>query len=145
MTLVSDILKRKGREVLTIPRSATVLEATKAMNQRRVGSIVVVDEFGSVAGILTERDLLTRVIATERDPRRTQVQEAMTGDVVFCTPATPAADLAQVMREKRIRHVPVRDDRGDLCGLVSIGDLNALRAEELSATVESLELYIARG
>lgn len=144
MTVVGDILRRKGNEVLAVSPDATILEATRAMNDRRVGSVVV-SQGGHVRGMLTERDLLTRVIGEERDPRTTLVRDVMTREVVFCTEQTTIDELRLAMRERRIRHVPVKDRTGALCGLISIGDLNAHRSEELVATVETLELYISRG
>lgn len=141
---VASILKDKGNSVHTISPDATVLDATRAMNDARVGSIVVARR-GAIEGILTERDLLTRVLAVEMDPRRTLVREVMTRDVLACTPETSVDELRVLMHERRIRHVPVRDMDGRLCGLVSIGDLNARRAGKLAATVETLEMYITRG
>lgn len=145
MTTVADVLARKGGGVATVHPDTRVLEATRVMNDRRIGSVVVVDAFGGVAGILTERDLLTRVLAVERDPRTTQVSEVMTTEVIAATPATLLQELRVTMMERRIRHVPVLDAGQRLIGLISIGDLNAHRAEELTATVETLEMYISRG
>ena len=144
MTVVGDILRRKGSTVYSISPDATVLEATQAMNAHRVGALVVT-QGGSMRGILTERDLLTRVLAVELDPRETLVRNVMTREIVVCANDTSIDDLRIAMHEKRIRHVPVKDEQGQLCGMVSIGDLNALKSDELAATVESLEMYISRG
>lgn len=144
MTVVGDILRRKGSAVFSISPDSTVLEATQAMNAHRVGSLLVL-QGGSLRGILTERDLLTRVLAVELDPRETLVRDVMTREIVVCAPETSIDDLRVAMQDKRIRHVPVKDEQGQLCGMVSIGDLNALKNDELAATVESLEMYISRG
>lgn len=141
---VADILRRKGPAVHSISPDATVLEAVQAMNEHRVGCLVVT-QGGGMRGILTERDLLTRVLAVELDPRETLVRDVMTREIVVCAPDTTIDDVASAMHDKRIRHVPVKDETGTLCGLVSIGDVNALHTDELAATVESLEMYIARG
>jgi len=143
MSTVSDILARKGTEVVTISETQTVLDAARVMNDRRIGSVVVMGQTGTVAGILSERDILTRIVATIRDPRTTIVREVMTSPVEFCTPTTDLCDLRALMRDKRIRHVPVLE-RGALRGMVSIGDLNAHESERMSVTVESLEAYISR-
>jgi len=146
MTTVSDILARKSGKTHCVSPRATVLEATHVMNDARIGSVLVVEgEWRRVVGILTERDLLTRVLAEERDPRTTRVSEVMTQDVRFCTPATPVEELRAVMREQRIRHIPVRDDDGKLCGLISIGDLNAFESDVAACTLASLTEYITRG
>jgi len=145
MTTVGDILRGKGAYVHTVDEGATILVAVRVMNDRRVGSVVVTKPDGEVVGILTERDLLTRVLARELDPRTTLVHDVMTRDVYWCTPDTPLDELRQHIRERRIRHVPVRDMLGELRGMVSIGDLNAYETASLCCTVSSLEAYISRG
>ncbi len=145
MTTVGDILSRKpGKTHWTWP-FATVLEATKQMNDCRIGSLLVLDDAQSVVGILTERDLLTRVIAAEKDPRTTKVAEVMTRDVLYCTPDTQMEELRTIMKERRIRHVPVRNENHKLMGLISMGDLNAFESESLNFTLSALHDYIARG
>jgi CBS domain-containing protein len=144
MMVVADILRRKGSTVFSISPDSTVLEATQAMNSHRVGCLVVT-QGGAMRGILTERDLLTRVLAVELDPRETLVRDVMTREIVVCTLDAVIEDVQLAMHEHRIRHIPVKDQAGMLCGLVSIGDINAVRTDELAATVESLEMYIARG
>lgn len=143
MATVADIVGNKGGEVVCVGAAATILEATKLMNDRHIGSVLVVRQEGTVAGILTERDLLTRVLAAERDPKTTRVQEVMTSEVVYCTPATTLDELRELFRSRRIRHAPVRGEDG-LCAMVSIGDLNAWDAHQLAATVHSLTDYITR-
>lgn len=118
------------------------------MNQHKIGSVVVTcpraaGQNGGIVGILTERDILTRVVALCKDPMRTLVSDAMTHPVRTCCPDTPVEDLRHTMREQRIRHVPVlHEDR--LAGMVSIGDLNAYETLALTSTVETLEAYITR-
>lgn len=144
MTHVADILRRKGSDVYSISPDATVLEATQAMNDHRVGCLVVM-QGGTLRGILTERDLLTRVLALELDPRQTLVRNVMTREIVVCREDATLHDVRVAMHDRRIRHIPVKDDAGNLAGLISIGDLNAIRTDELAATVETLEMYISRG
>jgi CBS domain-containing protein len=159
MSTVATILGHKGTNVVTIDQHATVLDAARAMNQHRIGSVVVTCPKSSgasssgasssgassagIVGILTERDILTRVVALCKDPMRTLVSDAMTHPVQTCTPETPVDEVRNAMREQRIRHVPVLQDQA-LAGMVSIGDLNAYAALELTSTVETLEAYIAR-
>lgn len=145
MNTVRDILSRKGTRVVTIRETDSALYAANIMNDHHIGSVVVLTpDAKRVAGILTERDILTRIVAGMREPRATPARDVMTREVITASPETPLDDLREVMRDKRIRHVPVLDDHG-LCGLVSIGDLNALHSDQLAATVESLEMYISRG
>ncbi len=146
MSNVAAILRRKGPNVVAISPHVSVLEAARLMNQHRIGAVVVTapDEERRVVGILTERDILTRLVAGQRDPRTTTVEQLMTRNVLCCSPASTFAELRQLMHERRIRHVPVRDETG-LCGLVSIGDLNVAEADGMSATIACLEQYICRG
>jgi CBS domain-containing protein len=148
MPTVAEVLRRKGPKVVTTTPQASVLDAARLMNTHRIGSLVVLagggESGGGVVGILTERDVLTRIVAAGRDPKATKVADVMTTPVIFCTPQTDLDDLRATMVARKIRHVPATD-QGALCGMVSIGDLNALHAETLSVTVQVLEGYIARG
>jgi CBS domain-containing protein len=154
---VADILRAKaseGRgEVATIGPDATVLDAARIMNQRRIGSLVVTEDGsahpvpggnGAVIGMITERDLLTRVVAAELDPSSTPVGRVMTSPVISCTMRTLSDELRAVMRERHIRHVPVVDETG-LRGMVSIGDLNNADAGMMEETIRYLETYMYRG
>lgn len=141
MYTVAELLKSKGTEVHTIEPGRSVLEAARLMNLHRIGSLVVTDG-QRIVGIITERDILTRVVARERPPSTTPVLEVMTADVLTCEPSTSLSDLRTLMHQRRIRHIPVLDDAGRLAGMVSIGDLNAAKARNLSHTIHYLEAYI---
>ena len=140
MRTVKDLLNHKGGKVYTISQHASVVDAASLMNVQHIGSLVVVDE-GEVMGIITERDIMTRVVARQRDAARCTVGEVMTERVVVCSCGTTIDELRQVMRERRIRHVPVVDD-GELRGMVSIGDVNFADQEVLTETIRDLEAYI---
>ncbi|MBX3363410.1 MAG: CBS domain-containing protein [Phycisphaeraceae bacterium] len=140
MRLVKELIARKGEKVYTITPHASVLDAASLMNVHHIGSLVVVDE-GEVVGIITERDVMTRVVARQRDAAHTSVGEVMTERVVVCASSTTIDELRQVMRERRIRHVPVVD-AGELRGMVSIGDVNFAEQEVLTETIRDLEAYI---
>jgi CBS domain-containing protein len=144
MPSVAAILRRKGEQVVTARPDMSVLDAARIMNQHRIGCVVITDTPGHIVGILTERDILTRLVAAERDPSHTRVREIMTTGVRTCTRETSTGDLRTVMQRERIRHIPVCDAEC-LCGLVSIGDVNASDAEGLSATIIAMEEYITRG
>lgn len=153
MYLVSELLREKGSTVHTIPVQASVLDAARVMNQYRIGAVVVTGgtdrgrqgEAGEagVVGIFTERDILMRVVAECRDPATTRVEEVMTPRVLTCTPETSIDELRKVMREKRVRHIPVMDG-GKLAGMVSIGDVNAAEEQQLVETITYLEAYITQ-
>jgi CBS domain-containing protein len=121
-------LAQKVRDVMT-PRpvaledEASVVEAARAMRDGDFGSIVVVIEPGGpVRGVLTDRDICVRVVAEGVDPRSVRLSDILQGEVVTVGPDEPIDTVADLMREKAIRRVPVVED-GRLVGLVSLGDL----------------------
>lgn len=141
MAKVRDILARKGTQVQTISQTATVLEATLCMNDHKIGGLVVTQE-GRIVGIFTERDVLRRIVAEQRSPSQTRVQDVMTCDVLCCTPDMDLDEAARIMMDRRIRHLPVCGNEGQLLGLISIGDLNAHRASDQEAQIHILNDYL---
>ena len=141
MPRVGELLERKGPHVWTTGPAATVLQAALMMNEHRIGSLVVV-EGARVVGILTERDVLQRVVAGRRDPQTTRVADVMTTEVVCCSPETTVDEARGAMRDRRIRHLPVADADGRLLGLISIGDLNAQLQAAQEQTLFLLHEYI---
>jgi CBS domain-containing protein len=141
MATVRDILSRKDSHVFTVGRQATVLDAALLMNEHRIGALVVL-ESGRVAGMFTERDVLQRVVAGQRDPKQTLVEEVMTSEIVCCTTATTIAEARGAMKNRRIRHLPVVDGEQQLLGMVSIGDLNAFEASDAEQTIYLLQEYL---
>lgn len=140
MTTVASILDRKGRDVVSLPASESVLRAANLMNERGIGGLVIVDE-GQVVGIFTERDVLRRVVAERRDPSSTTVREVMTAPVVSCRPDTPLDECTAVMTRRRVRHLPVMDQIG-LAGILTSGDILAHQVADQEATIEHLNSYI---
>lgn len=144
MALVSDILSIKGSKVYTITPDATVYEAVARMNQHKLGALVVVsrEDPQDVLGIFTERDVMRRVVGQLRYADLVVVGEVMTRDMVSCAPTLPIEEAAQIMQEQRIRHLPVLDDNDRLCGMLSIGDINAWHVSRANATITELNDYI---
>lgn len=141
MPTAERMLQRKGGELSWLPPSATVLEAAQLMNQAHTGSVLVLEN-GELRGIFTERDVLRRIVAEQRDPKTTKVSEVMTKDVIVASPKTQLDELRLVMREKRIRHVPVVD-AGRVIGMISIGDLNEAELEVQVETIQYLSAYMS--
>ena len=149
MATVRDLLMHKGAQVFTVPDSMSVLEATQHMNEHKIGALLVLQtESGldggrpRLMGMFTERDVLRRVVAEARDPARSTVGEVMTTDVLTCSPDTSVDEAALLMKDQRVRHLPVFDHGGELCGLVSIGDINAYHVRDQEATIHTLHEYI---
>jgi CBS domain-containing protein len=140
MATVMSILEVKGSEVLTIGPDATVLQGVMMMNHHKVGALVVM-EGDAIAGMFTERDLLRRVVGEQRDPSTTRLAEVMTREVACCTPETDLEEARGAMKNRRIRHLPVVDN-GRLCGLVSIGDLNAHQMTSQEHTIHLMHEYL---
>ncbi len=138
-TALTD-LERKGSDVVTIDRSATVFDAAKKMNDHRIGALVVISGDKAV-GIFTERDILNRVVAEELDPRTLQVEKVMTSPMACCRRDTTLDDCKAMMTSQRARHLPVVEE-GKLYGMVSSGDIVALESENKQATIEYLHEYL---
>jgi CBS domain-containing protein len=111
------------------------------MNEKHIGSVLVLDR-GGMQGIFTERDVMRRVVAEGRDPERTVLRDVMTTRVVCAALHTTLEELRFVMREQRIRHVPVVDG-AQVLGMISIGDLNEAEREVQDQTIEYLSSYMS--
>ena len=141
MAKVSNILSRKGFDVVTVTPQQSAMEAVNLMNEHRIGAVVVVDK-GEVVGIFTERDLLRRIVAKGKKAEDTAVGKAMSTPVAYCTPETEIQECRLAMTQKRIRHLPVIQDK-KLAGLVSIGDIMAYELSEHQTTIQYLNEYIS--
>jgi len=108
-------------DVVTIDANATVIEAVELMNQYEIGCLIVTRR-GSAVGIVTERDLLKRVLAKFKDPKTTKVQEIMSKPLIVGDPGMEVEDAAKLMFTKKIKKLPIVD-RGRLLGLVTLTDL----------------------
>ncbi len=127
----------------TVAAGVTVFEAVEKMNQHRIGAMLVQDG-PRLAGIFTERDALTRVIASSLDPKTTPLAKVMTTNVLTVGPEATVQQVMDIFVEKRCRHLPVIQD-GKLMGVISIGDVSRWVANMHRAEAESLRQYIAGG
>ncbi len=140
MKTVSDILAKKGTEILSISPAVTVIDAVKAMAQQKVGALLVL-EAGKLRGIVSEQDYTRKVILTCLNAEHMLVQDIMTRQVVVTRPDQPVQEVMAIMTERRIRHLPVMH-HGELVGLVSIGDLVKEIISEQQFIIAQLEHYI---
>lgn len=141
MPTVRDVLNVKGSQVHSVSPADRVLDAIRTMNQHKIGAVLVMHE-GQVAGIFTERDVLRRVVGEERHPAHVSVGEVMTQDLICVGPDSDLDEVATIMKNRKIRHLPVCDEEGKLHGMVSIGDLNAFHASNQEAQIHFLSEYI---
>jgi CBS domain-containing protein len=139
-TRIRDILRRKGEEVYSVGPLATGIDAVNAMNDHHVGSVLVC-EGGYPVGVFSERDVLVRVVAAQRDPRQTLVRDVMTTRLHTASPDDTLLDVMRLMTDRRCRHVPVMEGE-ILIGLVSIGDLTKATQYNLRQEVRELSSYI---
>jgi IMP dehydrogenase len=142
MAHVSDILDAKGRDVLRIDGSATVLDAVKAMVEGNVGALIVT-EGGQLAGIVTERDYMRRVTLEGRDERTTPVREIMSAPFVYVAPEVTIDECMAIMTERRFRHLPVLENERELVGIVSIGDVVKFQSREQGVQIKFLTEFIS--
>jgi CBS domain-containing protein len=119
--LVKEVM---NRNVKTVRPEDTVKDAANIMNERRIGSLVVVSGTGEVVGILTERDILTDVVATGKSADEVKISEIMTPNIVTITPDRTLEEAADVMTENKIKKLPVVHE-GRLVGIITATDLIA--------------------
>ena len=125
-------------ELLTIKESDTVVQAAKKMSDNQVGCLVVLDTQNKFAGVVTERDMLAKVVTKSLSPDSLSVGDIMTTDVISCTTDTPAVKVEQLMAEHKIRHVPIVED-GVPIGMVSSRDIIAHQLKSNEAMKNAAE------
>jgi CBS domain-containing protein len=138
---ISDVIRQKGDAVVTIRSDATVLELLETLEKHRIGAVVVSDDGLTVTGIVSERDVVRHLHTDGVGVLDRTVAMIMTKDVQTCTPQDGIEDLARVMTEHRVRHIPVVVD-GKAVGIVSIGDIVKGRIDELQTERDHLVGYI---
>ncbi len=140
METAGSILETKGSDVKTIDQTASAGEAADIMASLKIGALVVVDGEKAV-GILSERDILTKVVATRRSPNEVKVADMMTSTMACCRRDSSIVECRAAMTGKGIRHLPVVED-GHLLGLISARDVMIAEAAAQRGTIEHLERTI---
>jgi CBS domain-containing protein len=139
---VSRVLEQKTERVEAVAPQTSISEAISKMNARRIGSILVMDG-ERLVGIFTERDVLTRVVPQQIDPRRTPVGEVMSRQPITISPNRTVQEAMMVMTDSHHRHLPVVQG-GKVIGLVSIGDLTRWMVRDQQRTIDDLTDYVRR-
>jgi signal-transduction protein with cAMP-binding, CBS, and nucleotidyltransferase domain len=139
---IGDLLTSK--DVLSLTRTDTVMQACRAMDERGVGAVLIHSEEREAEGIFTERDLMVRVIVEGLDPNTTLLGDVMTVKLYTVDPADRACEVQEEMRKRHIRHVPVMQD-GKVCGVLSLRDLLRADLAEKIQEVEAITSYIQGG
>ena len=129
-----------NRETFTVDRLMSVLEATRVMSERQIGAVPVVDG-ERLVGIFTERDLMARVVAGEREARATPIGEVMSTELVVADIAEGCEACLSRMQQARVRHLLVLD-KGRLAGIVSLRDLMAADLDDKDEAITLLNAYV---
>lgn len=140
MTTVRQILGSKGRDVWSVSPDATVYDAIKLMAEKNAGALVVLEE-DQLRGIISERDYARKVILKGKSSKEIPVKEIMSVDVVTIRPEQSIEECMSLMTNKRIRHLPVLEEK-KLIGVISIGDVVKAIISEQEFTIKQLENYI---
>jgi len=140
--IVPDVISGV-QNIATASTGMSVREAAVAMANRRIGALVVLDPAGRMAGIFTERDVMTKVVAARRDPDATLLAEVMTANPDTIGPDDAASEALDMMRKHNYRHLPVVDGTRRLIGMVSVRDLYATALGELEQGLQERDAFIS--
>lgn len=130
------------RSVTIAFRATTLNGAARLMRENHVGCLVVVDEVGGrriVVGVLTDRDIVIAVVASDLDPSKLNVEDVMTTDLVTAREDDSLIDLMHTMRGKGVRRIPVVGVAGELIGVVTLDDVLDILAQELGLLVGAID------
>jgi CBS domain-containing protein len=139
---IEAILRVKGRHVGTTTEDASVWEAVRRMRREGMGALVVSPDGATVTGIVSERGILHAIADQGVGVLDRKVGEVMTRDVFSCARDDSVGAIMAAMTDRRIRHIPVVEEDGRLCGIVSIGDVVKHRLDEIQREAEELREYV---
>ncbi|WP_344194037.1 CBS domain-containing protein [Pedococcus aerophilus] len=138
---ISDVVRRKGDQVVTVRPDETVERLLQLLDEHRIGAVVVSTDETAVDGIVSERDIVRHLHSKGAAVLALPISAIMTAEVTTCDPEVAIEDLARTMTDLRIRHVPVVVE-GRLQAIVSIGDIVKHRIDELQTERDQLVGYI---
>jgi CBS domain-containing protein len=139
---VEHILASKGREVRTIRPDAPIEDALRRLRAERIGSLVVSQTGTDLVGIVSDRDILYAIADHGTDVLGESVGSIMTEKVFTCSREDRVSAIMALMTDRRIRHVPVLEKDGRLCGMISIGDVVKQRLDEIQSEASALREYV---
>ena len=139
---VAEILQTKGSKVFSITSDITVYEALKAMGERNIGALLVIED-QQLMGIISERDYARKIILKGKSSHDTLVKEIMTENVISISPEDSIEKCMELMSERHIRHLPVMKD-GIVTGIISITDVVTAIIASQKETISYLHNYISQ-
>ena len=141
---VATILQDKGSKVTTLEGDTSLEDAIKALAQHRIGAVVILDAQEHIAGVFSERDAVRAISEEGADALRRPISDLMTRKVISCSREDSLDQVLEQMTKGRFRHLPVVEG-GQLCGIISIGDVVKLKIASTESEAEALREYIATG
>ena len=139
--IIRNIMKNHGANLVTIKPESDLKQAASILNEKKIGALPVVDNDGSLVGIISERDIVRICASDNQNPLTSLVKDAMTRKLETAAPSDSIDIALARMTDRRIRHLPVLDD-GKLVGIVSIGDLVKSQIDNVLKEADAMRAYI---
>ena len=142
MTRLEDFLKLgKNRQIWTISKDQNVMQALILMSEKNIGAIIIVDNNDFPIGIFSERDYARKIILKGKSSKDTLLDEVMTKELITVTRDYKIDQCMEIMNEKRIRHLPVLENK-KIVGIISIGDVLKIMIKEQKELIDHLQKFI---
>ena len=142
MTRLEDFLKlNKSRQIWTISKDQSVMQALILMSEKNIGAIIVVDNNDFPIGIFSERDYARKIVLKGKSSKDTLLDEVMTKELITVTRDYKIDQCMEIMNEKRIRHLPVLENK-KIVGIISIGDVLKIMIKEQKELIDHLQKFI---
>ncbi len=142
MTRIENFLKlNKNRQIWTISKDQSVRQALVLMSEKNIGAIIIIDNNDFPIGIFSERDYARKVILKGKSSKDTLLDEVMTKELITVTRDYKIDQCMEIMTEKRIRHLPVLENK-KIIGIISIGDVLKIMIKEQKELIDHLQKFI---
>jgi len=142
LTRLEDFLKlNKNRQIWTISKDQSVMQALILMSEKNIGAIIIVDNNDFPIGIFSERDYARKIVLKGKSSKDTLLDEVMTKELITVTRDYKIDQCMEIMTEKRIRHLPVLENK-KIVGIISIGDVLKIMIKEQKELIEHLQKFI---
>ena len=142
MTRIEDFLKlNKNKQIWTIPKNQSVMQALILMSEKNIGAIIIVDNNDFPIGIFSERDYARKIVLKGKSSKDTLLDEVMTKELITVTRDYKIDQCMEIMIEKRIRHLPVLENK-KIVGIISIGDVLKIMIKEQKELIDHLQKFI---
>jgi len=142
LTRVEDFIKlNENRQIWTISKDQSVMQALILMSEKNIGAIIIVDSNDFPIGIFSERDYARKIILKGKSSKDTLLDEVMTKELITVTKDYKIDQCMEIMTEKKIRHLPVLENK-KIIGIISIGDVLKIMIKEQKELINHLQKFI---